>query len=40
MSPENKIRTKAFDPKRLGKKSLKPKGKGGKTQKGKKNSKG
>ena len=40
VSPENKTRTKAFDPKRLGKKSPKPKGKGGKPQKGKRNSKG
>ena len=40
MSPENKTRTKGFDPKRLGKKSPKPKGKGGKTPKGKKNAKG
>lgn len=40
VSPENKTRTKAFDTKRLGKKSPKPKGKGGKTPKGKKNAKG
>ncbi|KAJ7390246.1 Leukocyte receptor cluster (LRC) member 8 [Desmophyllum pertusum] len=36
VSPENKTRTKGFDPKRLGKKTPKPKGKGGKGQKGKK----
>lgn len=40
VSPENKTRTKTFDTKRLGKKSPKPKGKGGKTPKGKKNAKG
>ncbi|KAK2564286.1 Leukocyte receptor cluster member 8-like protein [Acropora cervicornis] len=39
-TPENKNRTKAFDPKRLGKKSPKPKSKGQKTPKGKKNAKG
>lgn len=40
VSPENKTRTKAFDHKRLGKKTPKPKGKGGKGPKGKKNAKG